>query len=140
MFSLISTAVDFVLGKVFVKDYDEEQEEETKPTILTLFENYEEFYGSEGDQQDVLLTALLDEREKFSEAQTVSRTGKVTQVFHGHGLIDGEVYFAADAVTSANPVQVQCTVNLNKTYIHCWLTGLVVLFLSCFLYPLSFLL
>ncbi|PVD24975.1 hypothetical protein C0Q70_15471 [Pomacea canaliculata] len=64
------------------------------------------------DQDDVLLTALVDKEEKDSDCQMTIFTGKITQLFCEHGLIDGEVYFSAESVVGSNPLHVGDTVNV----------------------------
>ena len=105
MFSVFSKAVDFLLGAVFDRDGEEQQEDEDRADTADL-------PVRDQDQQDVLLNTIVDQQEKDADAQTVLFTGAVTQVFCGHGLIDGEVYFAADSVGSNKPVQVGDKVNV----------------------------
>ncbi|KAK7101774.1 RNA helicase Mov10l1-like [Littorina saxatilis] len=112
MFSVLSKAVDFVLSTVLFPQDDEEEQPRADDFNNSSTRHAGDVPDRDQDQQDVLLTAMIDEKEKNAEAQTVPFTGKVTQVFCRHGLIDGKVYFASDAVSSRNAVQVGDTVNV----------------------------
>ena len=104
MFSVLSKVVDFVLGTVFVNDNDEHSAESIAET------DHGSLYASDPvrdqDQQEVLLTAIVDQREREADARTAVFSGSVTQMFSGHGLIDGEVYFSENVVLGAHHIQV----------------------------------
>ncbi|KAK7476009.1 hypothetical protein BaRGS_00032716 [Batillaria attramentaria] len=114
MFSAISKVVDFVLGTVLEHEDLDNSNSVTKGADNTDFKNasVSDAYLRHQDQPDVLLTAIVDEQEKNSESSTAFFKGKVTQVFCGHGLIDGEVYFSADSVCEGGVLQVGDQVNV----------------------------
>jgi hypothetical protein len=112
MFSVLSKAVDFVLEKVLY-DYNDNDDGDGGDNVNDDSPvDTQVIAARDQDNQDVLLTELVDIEEKKSDSKLFSFTGKVTQVFHNHGLIDGEVYFSAEAVCSINPIQAGDTVNV----------------------------
>ena len=113
MFSVLSRAVDLLLGAVFYSNNEGQHEGDNSTNSAS--EDTLDLLFRDQDQQDVLLTAIVDKDEQNADALTVAFTGVVSQVFCGHGLIDGEVYFAADSVSTGSagkPVQVGDKVNV----------------------------
>ena len=110
MFTALSKAVDLLLGTAFTHDDGGQHVADNSANNTNA--DSADLLVRDQDQQDVLLTAIVDKDEKNADALSVAFTGVVTQVFCGHGLIDGEVYFAADSVGSCKRVQVGDKVNV----------------------------
>ena len=83
MFSILSHAIDYVLGKV-LSDYNEhiekEQQHDDFGSPIDVTEIISPKLAEEDEEQDVLLSALVDDEEKLVNSKMASFMGKITQV------------------------------------------------------------
>ncbi|KAL8585612.1 hypothetical protein ACOMHN_067057 [Nucella lapillus] len=104
MFTVLSRLVDMVLGSVLEADEgcggqagDGERDDYGLQTSGAL--------RRDQDQPEVLLT-LMGPRALPGGATEMRASGTVSQVFSGHGLIDGHIYFSDQTVHTDKPLRV----------------------------------
>lgn len=110
MYSVLSKVVGLLFKMVIAEEKTDENL--SNSCVKVDRQSNESNFSGNLDQDDVLLTALVDKEEKESDCQMTIFTGKITQLFCEHGLIDGEVYFSAESVIGSNPLHVGDTVNV----------------------------
>ena len=89
MLSLISNIVGYFIGSP--REDFQNSEDKTDKSQRELF-------------LDLVDSPFLVQTEKESRKQTID--GKVSHVFHGHGLIDGYIYFSSDNISGREVLQV----------------------------------
>lgn len=103
MLTLISKAVGYALRTVV---FDDESSAPNNIDHIQTFSATDYRKLRDPEQIDVLLTDIVDQKEKNADSHTIFFTGKITQLFCGHGLVDGSVYFSSDTVVGEKPPRI----------------------------------